>query len=456
MIIDNFSSNLHTLLLEIEEKIKTEIENENVIEIRELKTVTVIKNFNYHFDSHFLEFNSTFENEESIHKALKSKSAFFSDIEKSQLYKIIIDEMVFRYQIEVDLAHKYLLKLLKIIVNKILNGIKPNYIDFITLFVIDLEGGTIRVKIKLYLSGIWLDDEEYELDRAVKIRRITVSDILSASGDRPIIDKFDHDVGAILEIKAKVKDDENFHIQLFNEIRFYKYMFGLYKTGSVDTITYELFPESIIAEIDVFHWNRETVAPFIYNVGCNDIENIKIILPKWRNCIFPIIIDKRSPIGDSITRYFDATNSIGVIEYRIAYLVMSLEAMFLKGAERSELSHRLSQRIAILLQIFDYIPLEVYNNLNNAYDIRSTYVHGSSIPDNERDKAKKLALKLFDYTRMSLLIFIQMSKIIDKEALISKIDNALLDQSAFTKLKEMVKANCAIPIINETVKFEPS
>ena len=84
-------------------------------------------------------------------------------------------------------------------------------------------------------------------------------------------------------------------------------------------------------------------------------------------------------------------------------------------------------------------PLEVYNNLSRAYDIRSTFIHGSQIDKAQQVSAGKLCEEVLNYARVALLVFFQVRNKTDKENLINKLDNALLDEGAQTKLKDVLK-----------------
>ncbi|MBT9147686.1 MAG: hypothetical protein DDT32_01451 [Syntrophomonadaceae bacterium] len=96
-----------------------------------------------------------------------------------------------------------------------------------------------------------------------------------------------------------------------------------------------------------------------------------------------------------------------------------------------------------MLRLFDFRPLEVYNALDQAYDIRSTFIHGSQIKSEEHKSTTELANRVLEYARISLLIFLQLKSLVDKDNFVSKIDNALLDENAYLKLKELVKS-CTI------------
>ena len=79
----------------------------------------------------------------------------------------------------------------------------------------------------------------------------------------------------------------------------------------------------------------------------------------------------------TLKRYRDALLQPVTIEARITSAITCLESLFLE--EDVELSHRLSQRVAALLRIYNLSPIAVYKNVKDAYAIRSKYIHGAEI-----------------------------------------------------------------------------
>jgi hypothetical protein len=79
-----------------------------------------------------------------------------------------------------------------------------------------------------------------------------------------------------------------------------------------------------------------------------------------------------------------------------------------------ELSHRFSQRTALLLRLFRlfrFNALEVYEEVIQLYEIRSTFIHSSLIKNQLRKPLDKLCGTIFEYSCVSVLIFIQLGKI---------------------------------------------
>ena len=123
---------------------------------------------------------------------------------------------------------------------------------------------------------------------------------------------------------------------------------------------------------------------------------------------------------------------------------MSLEALYLKDTEKSELSERLAQRTALTLSFFNYSPLEVFNIIKRSYDIRSRFVHGSKIEEDDQKDVMILVEKVIEYTRRSLVIYLQINESIDKNKFLNLLSKSLLDKDAKEKLQKMLEGNVKV------------
>lgn len=246
---------------------------------------------------------------------------------------------------------------------------------------------------------------------------------------------------AILELTIRVEEQK----EIYDEIDAVLNCLRLYDIGSVFIVRTEMIPKSILAKGTTSNPLHQFSQTYRYGIKENDIPKLKSLMEKLK----PILRKKSSeehldPIAVSLQRYNDALLKTESVESRITSAITCLEALYLRAEERMELSHRLSQRSSALLKILGYKPLEIYNTLSRAYDIRSTFIHGSQIKQEEQKSAAKLAEKTIEYARLSLLVFLQLKHLLDKEKIISKIDKSLLDDKSRAKLEETIKENCKI------------
>ena len=148
-------------------------------------------------------------------------------------------------------------------------------------------------------------------------------------------------------------------------------------------------------------------------------------------------------------------------EERIAYAIMGLEALFLRGGESEELSRRLAQRVARILGIIGFNSIDVYNTMKRGYRIRSAYVHGSTIKKLDHNIVNMYAREILDYLRICVILMIKLlisnstKKNItkQKDEIIELIDDSLIDDESYKILKEKI-AVIKIPRVNELINEE--
>lgn len=122
-------------------------------------------------------------------------------------------------------------------------------------------------------------------------------------------------------------------------------------------------------------------------------------------------------------RYADAFQR-GEPEDRLVDLVIALEASLLKPGERHELSHRLSQRGALLLADDQGQTTMVYDQLKDVYNERSNVVHGV------RDEVDRTYVQdVQERTRQCLLALLEHSPRGKKEhgAVLNTLDEQAID-----------------------------
>jgi hypothetical protein len=254
----------------------------------------------------------------------------------------------------------------------------------------------------------------------------------------------------IIEIHCKKSQPK-----LSDDLNLFSMTLRLFKLGSVFIEKAEWDAKSI----DLSHsltTSDTRLTPFsalyTYMITSDDIPKIQE-LNKILRRNSSRILDRDNPIHIAFQRYTDALFNAGIVEADITTTINCLEALYLTEEENSELSHRLSQRVAAIMRCFNINPKNVYNNVKDAYKIRSRYIHGQVIKDEKRQEIRdtQLAEHILNYARISILVFIQLDswkkkeliKIIDN----SLIDNSLLDKDDYKELKE--KMEKCIHFVNE-------
>jgi hypothetical protein len=147
------------------------------------------------------------------------------------------------------------------------------------------------------------------------------------------------------------------------------------------------------------------------------------------------------PIDIAYQRYADSLLTWGAsVERRIADAVMGLESLLLRREENQELAYRLRMRIARILSVLGSDPYAAKKVANDAYTVRSAFVHGAKVNDDDRKAIIKrhgsfefLLDALLDQLRVTIVVMTVMQTA--KEELIKDIDDSFIDSLALPRLK---------------------
>ncbi len=120
-------------------------------------------------------------------------------------------------------------------------------VDNISTFVNDLEKCPVEWKFKVWINGVWLEDEEYDIYDGVKIRRPMPSDLevetpffllpysTETAGFGPM-------PSAILELEYRARQG----VEAQNEIEKIINCLRLFRLGSVFSSKMEMLPKSML------------------------------------------------------------------------------------------------------------------------------------------------------------------------------------------------------------------
>ena len=310
-------------------------------------------------------------------------------------------------------------------------------------FLRHLDNSPINWKVKVWLIGVWLENEKYEFDNNIIIRRPTKRDLATEDEDIFLTSHMEGgyhtNPDSILEfITSSLGPDK-----AQREIQETLETLRLFRLGSVDAITYFIYSQSVFKKGGISKTPSNFSAIYKYGLSASDRDHLNEFVCKIRPLLpaDPALQQEQMPnlLGIALKRYGDALLAAQSVESRITSTITSLESLYLKANERSELSHRLAQRIAALLRLSNFTPIEVYKNIREAYEIRSAYIHGSTLEKKKARHASDLCKTILEYSRISLLTFLQViGEQIEKEQFINKLDNSLLEETAQKKVRELV------------------
>ena len=317
----------------------------------------------------------------------------------------------------------------------------------ISTFVKDLDGETNNIETEVWLDGI-STESEIEICDFVFLRSPIKQDFERESPVDELIGSYKsselHFPKSILKITTRGISYKN-SLSKLTELLL---LFRLYKLGSVVDIKYFSTNDSIINKSYNYKNNTNNSAHYSYYLAKQEFSFFRDFIVKLLSPITTIYNNSLSShnfILLSIGHFEEALIKFSSYERSIASAISSLETLLFKDNEESELSHRLSQRMAVILRAYNFPPIEVYNKLVTAYRIRSKYVHGSPIDDKEKESIHLLTQTILNYTRIIIVIMVQLCEKIEKDSLIGKIDNSLLDEKANDRLKSIL-SELIVPI----------
>ena len=170
-------------------------------------------------------------------------------------------------------------------------------------------------------------------------------------------------------------------------------------------------------------------------------------LRTYLDFVLPILVKTEkaeTSLSLAIDAYFRALGESQLWNRQVATAVMAIEAL-LMGDSNSDLKFKAAYRSAKVCEALGYDPLSVRDLIMLAYDVRSAYVHGSTLKASSLKKTTKLSgspsrfsYQICDIVRaMTLAMIVSDAK---KESLIPIIDDSFLSQDAHRRLLETFAA----------------
>lgn len=325
-------------------------------------------------------------------------------------------------------------------------------VAYVSLFLNDLNKGNTIWQARVWLEGVWLEDEEFRVGQDKVLRRPVAADFesqfpIDMSSYMDLAQPPSHP-SAILEFQMlcrEYREPETIQKRLVDVLR-------LFRLGSIKLGIAEYTPHSIV-DFGMKHGGDR--GSCLYRFGLMNSD--KALFDRTFHAISPLLYASESEpdqafsssaVNLAFERYKEALLQLLKPDGRIAAAVTCLEALYLRGQERSELSHKLSQRVAMVVGNFGFNPIEVYRQLKDAYNIRSMFVHGATLEKEEQQSTRdvdEICRKTLEYARISILVYLQIDQEQGKEKLITRLDHALLDEKARHKLKEQLQ-RLVVPI----------
>lgn len=138
---------------------------------------------------------------------------------------------------------------------------------------------------------------------------------------------------------------------------------------------------------------------------------IQTYLHEKKSPIYGSFVDKDfSRLGRSL-RFINSARLDSHPALKIAHYCSALESLF--STDTSELTHKLSERVALFLKEFDYNAGEVFDRVKSYYGIRSTVMHGSSMKSKKAETLAQLSEDCDSLLRVIINIILNDTHIAD-------------------------------------------
>lgn len=375
----------------------------------------------------------------------------FEEVSKLDVYKDALTAISKSYKVEKNDVVSYLRTLIMRVAINILQGKVKTTADsskYIVALLKDLDKEEQEFRAEVLLKGLTLHPRSIQLDTNVRLRRPTRKDFKRR--EEPPAFRFHMPKAlarptAFIHTRVYAKEDtkaENMlHIEIEREIA----ILSLFRVGAVQDIEYIIDTDSMIYGESIFK-REQLLGRDCYLITNKDVKPLKTFWANMKRVELPTLVPtgklkEPNELSIAFERYNDSLEE-GTVEKRISSAVMGLEALYLSPSEQQEMSYRLRMRAGKLLSLIDYNPDEVRKNLIDAYDIRSTYVHGGILKQKDKRKYERkhgdlndFSKAIIDYLRASIVALLKRP---GKTSLIQKIDDSFLDSRKEEEIRKLL------------------
>lgn len=368
-------------------------------------------------------------------------------INSSEQFKECLSLVAAEANVHPGQAEFWLSRFVQVLVSRSAKGLADEaLIEALTTFVADLHNAPMYIDVSAWVDGLWLSGPQLAVSDIV-LRRPEPRDLETERNlEFLVFSEHRWKLGtppAVIEFQVRGtsgQDAQRAVASLMSCLR-------LYRLGSVRAAEYSLKPNSIYRFGGTFGASHVFGSPYKYELAVADEPQLTEFVHRMRAFVpdeYDTAETATSPVNIAFRRYTDAVLGRGDVQERITSGITCLEALFLKAKERAELSHRLSLRVASLLRLVGLDALSVQGRVHQAYDIRSTYIHGGALDTEKAQSAEELCRRVLDYARMAVVIFLQLREHMEKNEIINRLDDGCLEDRKLGKLKDAL-AGLVVP-----------
>lgn len=441
----NLSDALKQLALTVKETIDEGISNGTIQPEEEAYRKWKVDKFQY-TDKGITESS---EHDEYITKRVWSKAAhkLQESIEKSNEYSTTLEKLTTIFG-KNNILSKAVEKFLGRIIHRYLYDSKFDNEDIDALIITllkDLNEEPVKCGANVELDGILLQHGKINIVDGVTLRQPKIEDLEKEYPAEIFMMHFLHYPTAILNIEFLGRRPREIQKRVVHAITILR----LFKVVSVKYTSYRMYSDSMTTFVGGTLSSGDTLASLeTYLITLEDVPKLKHFWLRMSESIPESFYDSGITKIDYTTvaynRYSDALLQSGIFERRVANAIMGLEALYFKPeGEMQELAYRLRIRVSKLLSLLGYDPYEVKERVNEAYGIRSIFLHGGHLDHKKKRKLeskykdeKTLLLSVLDYLRISIIVNILILK--EKEEFIDLIDDSFVDRKKEEQLNSVI------------------
>ena len=396
------------------------------------------------------------------------------EIKKLQEFEFSAEALSKRFPLTLDIIKNYGLSNF---IRHLMHNL-PNSADYtslinecITLYINDYQSGIDKTPLKwnvqLFLGNMEFQSENtWILSNSLYIMRPNDEYFLLARPKRPI-DEFERSTGkgfyetCIIKFSLFADKDPSglYPKKVSEEIESWVDVFRLYNVANITIKHIAAFPESLwyqgsndLPESPFDNaWKGKLeysdTSDFKCRIREEEIDTLNTFAEKIKGILDTISQQaylKGSHIELAFHRYKDALLRSKASVNRMVSAVSALEALL--GEPSGDITYKISTRTSVLLTFFGFHPIDTFSKLKLAYDIRSRLLHGEPLDDKHLEFSKQHIHEILEFTRICLLISLQLKELLKKKILIQKIDHSLVDISARKDLEELIKGKVTIPL----------
>ena len=398
-----------------------------------------------------------------------------NEIPNTQIFNECVDEIVNLYNHPRENVESLTLQsFLRVILHKIPNKeIDDKSIhDYIVSLVKDLDrfedNNPLYWNVMVGFRGLFLQGEEFIIGEDLTLRRPLHQDLDSTRPKTEHISEWDKmtsnvlETGSIAEFQFTTHQKNPYHTlpnEVLQKIQNTTDIFLLFKLSDLSLTFNSFMPFSIFnhgysQRVDTpFDSVSEAGVPvqersdYLYEMKESDIKPFE----RFNNRMQKILVQFKgtsyldgNPHELAFHRYKDAVLQSKANVRRILNSMSTLEAIF--GDTDGEISFKIRTRASCILQFLGINSIQAYKDLRDAYAIRSKLIHGSKLDKKLREFSQNRTHYVVEYTRVCLIVFLQLKDILSKESFINLINNSFIDQNSMNDLKILINDNTEVPL----------